>query len=167
MDGAVAHGEEEVVFLELDLGFVDHLPLDLRAGFGDFHKLAVPDEDEEGVVVLDDLRLFVFDDVNDGEGGIGHAPHSADRQCGGNGGDAVFQAHIGRHHRGDDLGGQGRENIRLDAAAHSVSQNNDGGVFALVHDFHAVTAELLPPLVQAQVSDVGTEVIHRPWSPSI
>src|SRR5699024_10361934 len=90
VDGAVDHGEQEVVLLELDLGLVNHLPVNLGAGFGDLHKLPVPDEDEQGVIILDDFRLFVFDDVDDGKGGIGHAPHSADRQCGGNGGNAVL-----------------------------------------------------------------------------
>ena len=59
VDGAVAHGDEEVLLLELNAGFVDHLAVNLRAGCGNTPQYFPSRRRMSmGVVILDDLRLF-------------------------------------------------------------------------------------------------------------
>ena len=163
---AVAHGDEQVVLLELDDGLEDLLAADVHLGPRVFEVLLVADEDDLRVVILDELGGLVVPQVDDGEGGIGDASDGAHRQCGGDGGDAFLDGQARGQHRGDDLGGERGEDARLYAAAQAVRQDDDGGAVALLHDVDVVAAQLLADMVDTLVSDIRTKIIHSRWTPS-
>ena len=165
MNGAVAERDERVILLNRDAGLIDHFAADLDGFARIFPVFAVAQQNHERVIILNDLRFFIFYDSDDGERGIRHAAHRADGQCRRNGLHAVFDMQPLRHHGGDNLGGQGRENTRLDPRAEPVREDDDGRVLALLHDVHMVAAELLADVIDALVTDVRTQIIHRKYSP--
>ena len=124
-------------------------------GKDDYRILAeshpIPEEDGLGVVILDDDGLLVVVDLKDGEGGVGHMALAADRQSAGNGVDALAHRHAVGHHGGNDLGGEGGENVGLYPAAQPVGQHQ-GEAVLIFHQFHPVAAELLPLFVETDIS---------------
>ena len=156
MDRAVAESDEGVVLLNRDTRFIDGFSADFHFLARVLQILSVAQHHDERIVVLDEFRLFVFDDTDDGERGVGNAAHRADRQRGSDRFHAVLHLHPLRHHRGNDLGGQCGKDVGLDAAAHAVGQNDDCGIFALRNDIDMVAAELLAVFIQAHEADIST-----------
>ena len=111
--------------------------------------VAVPQQDHQRIVILDQLRILIVLHADNGESGIGHLSYVAHWQRIRNGLHTVFQRHIAGHHGGNDLGGQGRKNIGLYPAAQSVSQDHDHRIGRRLHNLHPVAAQLLAVLVDA------------------
>ena len=114
----------------------------------------IPQDDDVGIVVLDDFRGPVLNQADNGEGGIGDTADRTDRKGLGDGFDAFIQREAGGKHGGNDFGGQGGENAGLDAAAQTVGQHHDGGTVFLFDDVHMIAAELFACMVNASEADV-------------
>ena len=100
----IAHGDERIPFPQLQLGLINGLAVDHFVDFGIIHMLSVPQEDDMRVVVLNELRFEVAArDADDGERGICHLAHIANRERGRNGGNTILNGHVVGHHGGDDL----------------------------------------------------------------
>ena len=99
MGTAVAHGDEHVILLEPDGGLVDLLAANIHLGLGIIVLLVIPDDDDVGIIVLDDLRNLVVQKMDDGEGGVGHASHRAYGQGCGNRRHAFLNRKPCCHHR--------------------------------------------------------------------
>jgi len=126
--------EAGVTSVERELGRGERpvLPLleDERLG-RDRHVLAVAQQHEGRVAVLDDPRGPLAVDVGDGEGRVADLAHAADRQ----------RLHDGRRRLADvpEAGGvldphrrgEGRQDARLDAAAQAVGEDRDDPVLGL------------------------------------
>ena len=157
---AVAHGDQNVVLLKIDHRLVDQLAVDVQLFLAIFVILAVAQENDVRIVVLYQLRRGVVDQVDDRKRRIGHAAHRADRQRRRDRLDALLQRQALRHHRGDDLRGQRREDARLHAAAQSVGQNDDRGILIRLHNVNVIAAQLLAIVIDALPADVCAQIIH-------
>ena len=160
MGAAVAHGDEHVALLQAHGGLVDRLAADVHLRPGVDVVLVVPDEDDLRVVILDDFRGLIVLQVDDGEGGIRHATHGADRQRRRNGGHALLQRQALGQHGGDNLGGQGGQDRRLHAAAQAIGEHDHHRVLVRLHNVHMVAAQLLADVVDAFIADIRAKVIH-------
>ena len=76
MGAAIAHRHQDISFLQVQLGFMhffifphDHIPAGQIGGY------TVPDKNDRGIIVTDNLRYLIIDKANDGKGGIGHLAH--------------------------------------------------------------------------------------------
>ena len=160
MNGAVAERNERVILLNRDAGLIDRFAADLDGFARVFPVFAVAQQNHERVIILNDLRFFIFYDSDDGERGIRHAAHRADGQCRRNGLHAVFDMQPLRHHGRDDLCGQRGKNICLNTAAHAVCQHNHRGIFSLRNDVNVIAAKLFTFFVEAHPANISTEIIH-------
>ena len=75
----VAHGDEDVVFLEFNRRLVDFFVVDGDFVFGVFADFAVANEDDVWVIELDELGDGVVDDMDNRKGRIGQSSDFADR----------------------------------------------------------------------------------------
>ena len=166
VNSAVAGGNKRIVFLQFDLRLVDGLSANLHGGLVIIVAFAVPQQDHQRIVILDQLRKLVVFDANDGKSGVGHFSHLTHRQGIRNGLHTVFQRHIAGHHGGDNFGGQGGKDIRLYPAAQPISQNHDNRISGRLHNLHPVAAQLLAVLVDAAPTQVYAKIIHRLSTPS-
>ena len=110
---------------------------------------------------MDDLSRVVVLNMNNGKGGICHAAHRANGKGSGNRRHTFLNGKSRSHHRGDDLGGQSGKDTRLNTASKTVCQHDDCGVFVFLYDVYVVTAKLLADMIDAFVSDICTQIIHR------
>ena len=88
-------------------------------------------------------------------------PHLAHREGVNDGVHRILQGGAGLHHGGDDLGGQGGQNVGLDAAAQAVGEDEDVGILR-VDDFDLVAAELLAVLIEGFPRNVYVHHHTRP-----
>ena len=70
MNSAVAGGNKRIVFLQFDLRLVDGLSANLHGGLVIIVAFAVPKQDHQRIVILDQLRKLVVFDANDGKSGV-------------------------------------------------------------------------------------------------
>ena len=162
MGTAIAHRHQDISFLQAQLGFMyffisphDHIPAWQIGG------CTVPDKDDRGIIVADDLRHLIIDKANDGKGGIGHLAHRTDGKRSRDGLDALFQRQaLGDHGRNDARSKDG-ENIGFYPAAQAVGQHQHRGILSLSYHFHMVAAQFLTHMVDAIVANLYTQVIHR------
>ena len=99
--------------------------------------------------------------MNDSKGGIRNAAHRTDGKRCRNGRDAVLELHILRHHGGDYLRGQGRENARLYPAAETVRKHDDRRIITLLHYVDMIAAQLLAVVIYTLIAYFRTQIIHR------
>ena len=90
--------------------------------------------------VLNDFRFPVFNDVDNRESGIRHAPDRANRQSCGNGFHAVLDCQAFRHHRRNDFGRERRQNTCFYAAAQTVGKHDNRRIFVLFDDVDVIAA---------------------------
>lgn len=166
IDGAVAHGDEHIMQLQGNAAFQYGFALDDAADDGVIHAFAVPQQDDVGVIELNDLGRGVVGNADDGECGIGHLPNAAHGQSFCNGVHAFLNGHAVCHHRADDLAGERRKDVGLYAAAQTVRQHHCQRFFIVADDFHTVSAKLLIHMVQADVAGVCPKVVHGCLWPS-
>ena len=164
VDRAVAHHDEHVVFLGVEAALVDLLALDHARGVDEIVVLPAAQHDGVRVVEPRQLHVALVADLDDGERRIGDLAHAALRERADDGVHTVLDGHAAGAHRREDLRGEGGEDVRLDAAAQPVGEHADGGAVA-GGEHHAVAAELLAGLDQADVAGVDVEVIRHPESP--
>ena len=107
---------------------------------------ARPQQDDRGVVKLDDPGGGAVPHLEDGKGGIGYLPLLADRQGTGDGADAFLHRQAFGHHGGDNFSGQGGEDVGFHSAAQAVGQHQGYPIW-LLDPLHPVAAELFALLV--------------------
>ena len=166
VEGPVAEGYKGVVLPEVKAGLIDLLAVNLHHVLGIGVGVAVPQENDMGVVKLDDLGGFAALKAQNGEGGVGHLPLGTHRQGGGDGIHAVGQGQAVGHHGGDDFGRQGGQDAGLHAGAQPVGQHHHQTAVLAVHNLHVVTAQLLTEFIQAHIAHIGNQFTHGPGSPS-
>ena len=165
MNAAVAHHDENIALFELDTRGIDLFPLNIQLGLFVVVLLPVAQQDEHGVVILHDLGDAAAK-AHDGERGIRHLPHGADRKRRGHRMHAFFDRQTFADHRREHFARQRRQNARLDAASQSVGQNDDRRAVFLFNDVDMVAAKLLADVVCASVADIGAKIIHSGSTPS-
>ena len=162
MGTAIAHRHQDISFLQAQLGFIhffisphDHVPAGQIGGY------TVPDKDDRGIIVADNLRHLIIDKTNDGKGGIGHLAHRTDGKRSRDGLDTLFQRQALGNHGRNDAGSKNREDISFYPAAQAVGQHQHRGILSLSYRFHMVAAQFLTHMVDAIVANLYTQVIHR------
>ena len=140
MRTAVAHRDENVVFLQFYRGFQNLFSADIHLDLRIIEVFLVADKDNLRIVVLNDFRFPVFNDVDNRESGIRHAPDRANRQSCGNGFHAVLDCQAFRHHRRNDFGRERRQNTCLYAAAQTVGKHDNRRIFVLFDDVDVIAA---------------------------
>ena len=157
---AIGHGDEHIVLHDLKAALVDLLAAHLAGGNGVIVPRAIAQDDDRGVVELDQFRHAVFENADDGERGIGHLPHLAHGQRAGNGVDTFLDGHAAGQHGGDDLGGQRGKYVGFHAAAQAVGKH-EYVLVLLIDDLHAVAAELLADMVERDIAGFRAEIIRH------
>ena len=153
---AVAHGDKNIIFPQRDFRLIYFLSVDDALNLRIIHHLAVPNHDNQRVIVLNQAHGLILDNVHDGEGGIGHPVLRADGKGGGDGMHALLQGQAMSHHGGNNLCGEGGQNAGFHTALQSVRQHHHFGIAVLLlHHIHMVPAQILSVMVDALVSDVN------------
>ena len=160
INGAVAHGDENVMELKGNLALKNRFPLDYTADDRILHALSAAQENHVRVVELDDLGNRIVGDPDDCKSGIGDLADAANGKRLHNGIHAFLDRHAVCHHRADDFAGERGQDIGFDAAAEAVGQNHCHGVFIVADDLDAVTAQLFSDMVQTDVPKIGPEIVH-------
>ena len=99
MRTAVAHGDENIVFLQADNGLINLLAVNIQLIFGIVIVLAVAQKYNVGIVVLDEFCCLIIYQVNYRKGGVSHSPDRTDRKRCGNGRNALLKRKSLCHHR--------------------------------------------------------------------
>ena len=162
---AVAHGDEYVVQLDGEGALPDGLAGNHARDPGIVEQLALAQHDGGGVIKLDDVRGFVVQNADDGEGRIGHLAHAAHRQRACDGGDALLQRDAAGDHGAENLAGEGGEDVGLHPAAQAVGQHQRQILVPAAGQLHLVAAEGFAVLVHADGAGFNPQVIHGPSHP--
>ena len=138
------------------------------------NKIAATIADPDGNYIIplfrvsDDIWYVSYDngnswrviEVEDGEGGVRHTAHGADRQRLGDGLHALLQGQTRGQHGGENLGGQRGKDAGFYTAAQTIGQHDHRRVLVRLHDVHMVAAELFTNVVDTLVADIRAKVIH-------
>ena len=159
MNAAVAHGDEQVVFLQSHARKLNLLALDHALFAPELEVFAIAQQEHARVVVLDNLRRFAAYQADNGEGGVRHAAHGAHGQRFGDGFHAFVDAHARRRHGGEDFRRQRGQNVRLHAAPQAVGEDENARVvLGARHIVHMVAAKLLAGniMLPKKMNDIKT-----------
>ena len=156
MGTTVAHGDKNIVFLQFNDGFINILFADGHFCFRIIPYFFITDDNDVGVIVLDQFRGFIIQQMDNGKGCVRNAANGAYGQRCGDGFYTVLKRDALCHHRGNDLGGQRGKNARFYTASESVGQNDDRGIVVRLHDVNVVAAELFSVMIYTFISDVST-----------
>ena len=148
----VAEQDEHIADVKMQVTLMQLLFLNKVHGIVVFRDRTVMHEHGARIVILDQAHAAAVR-LQDCEGRVGELALLAHGQRLGHGRDALFDRHIALEHRCEHGRSQRGENVRLDAAAKAVGENDRRVIIGPFQDA-LVTAERLSVLVAADHADI-------------
>ena len=167
MDAAVAHGDENIILLQLDSGTINRFSADIQFRFRNFNAVSVSEKNDQRIIILKNLGVFIVHNPNQRKGRIRNTAHGTHRKCGRNRRYAVLHGKAFGNHRGYDFGRQCRKYARLDAASETVRKHDHRRTVVLLDDIDMIAAQLFSVMVDASITDIRTKIIHPLSTPLI